>query len=232
MQINLHIAISKPYFCITVTQSWCMTFSTSKKVNLLSLGVNFFSKQVKSLRFLRFYLNNRVNLFRVNQGLVMSCIPVQHGVSLILPQETSPSCANKNCLHLSCVPVQFSFNITLRLYCQFGLRQIANASIYSPCTKFQFLFSSCSISRSAILPVFGRSIVRVELSYGYPTVIYRLSYGVYCCLVWGDCYFCTLMYLWLIPRAVTDCVDDFSAPIGLPVKLSLHYPFGIPIVSV
>ena len=98
----------------------------------------------------------------------MSCIPVQHGVSLILPQETSPSCASKNCLHLSCVPVQFSFNITLRLYCQFGLRQIANASIYSPCTKFQFLFSSCSISRSAILPVFGRSIVRVALSYGYP----------------------------------------------------------------
>ena len=67
----------------------------------------------------------------------MAKFPVQHGVSLILPQETSPSCASKNCLHLSCVPVQFSF-------------------------------SSCSISRSAILPMFGRSIVRVALSYGDP----------------------------------------------------------------
>ena len=65
---------------------------------------------------------------------------------------------------------------------------------YSCSVLVQFLFSSCSISRSAILSVFGRSIVRVALSYGYPTVIYLLSYGVYCCLVGGLLMRCKTMF--------------------------------------
>ncbi len=39
-------------------------FAALKKVNLRGIGVNFFSKQVKSLRFLRFYLSYQVNLFQ------------------------------------------------------------------------------------------------------------------------------------------------------------------------
>ena len=162
MQINLHIAICKPYFCRSFIQSWCVTFFASKKVNFFSIGVNLFSKRVKSLRFLRFYLNNRVNLFRVNQGLVMSCIPVQHGVSLILPQETSPSCASKNCLHLSRVPVQFSF---------------------SSCSVLvQYLVPRYCRSSVGVLSEQYYHTAIIRLSIGYPTEFIAVWYGVYWCV--------------------------------------------------
>ena len=68
------------------------------------------------------------------------------------------------------------------------------------------------------------------LSFLYANVFMVYLYLLLIC-IYGLSVFMVYLYLWLIPRAVTDCVDDFSAPIGLPVKLSLRYPFGIPIVS-
>ena len=133
MQINLQIAIL------------CVIFVSSHKVNHFRIGGNLFSKGVI--------------VFMFSQCLHLSCVPVQHGVSLILPQETSPSCASKNCLHLSRIPVQHG--VSLILPQETSPSCASKNCLHLSRIPVQFSFSSCSVLVQYLVPRYCRSSVGV-----------------------------------------------------------------------